>query len=207
MRLRAGALMITLCLLLSACGGGGTGGGPEQRALEIRGDYLSMSSCGGSAEVTADYGQRVYDFGMTFTWARDGELVITVTAPEEAAGVTARLAEGETALEYDGVRLETGPLDPSGLSPVDAIPALLTAAREGFIAECGTETLGETEAIRLCCRDPDGQPGSGQEIQLWLDPAGGALLRGEISVDGFTVIQCTFTGFAMELPAEDTITD
>ena len=207
MRLRAGAPMIILCLLLSACGGAGTDSSLEQRVLEIRGDYLSMTACGASAEVKADYGQRVYDFAMTFSWIRDGEMVITVTAPEEVAGITARLEEGETALEYDGVRLETGPLDPSGLSPVDAIPALLTCAREGFIAECGTELLGEAETLRLCCRDPDGQPGSGQEIQLWLDPASGALLRGELSVDGFTVIQCTFDGFTMELPAEDSMTN
>ena len=56
-------------------------------------------------------------------------------------------------------------METTGRAEEDAIPALLTAAGEGFIAECGTETLGETEAIRLCCRDPDGQPGSGQEIR------------------------------------------
>lgn len=37
-----------------------------------------------------------------------GETVLTITAPENIAGVTARILEGETALEYDGMRVETG---------------------------------------------------------------------------------------------------
>lgn len=194
--------MIILCLLLSACAGGGAGDRAEQLALEIRGDYLAMTACTAALEVTADYGQRVYEYGMDVRWEREGETVLTVTAPENIAGVTARIRDGETALEYDGVRLETGPLDGQGLSPVDAVPALLAYAREGFIAECGMETWGDIEVLRLCCRDPESQPGSGEEAALWMDPDTGALLQGELSVDGFTVIRCVFTGFAMELPPD-----
>ena len=123
--------MIILCLLLSACGGGELGDRSEQLALDIRGDYLAMTACTATAEMTADYGQRVYEYSM------EGETVLSITAPENIAGIQARIQNGETALEYDGVRLETGPLNEQGLSPVDALPVLLAAAREGFIAECG----------------------------------------------------------------------
>lgn len=201
---RAGAPIIILCLLLSACGGGELGDRSEQLALDIRGDYLAMTACTATAEMTADYGQRVYEYSMEISWQREGETVLSITAPENIAGIQARIQNGETALEYDGVRLETGPLNEQGLSPVDALPVLLAAAREGFIAECGMETLNDAGTLRICCRDPESQAGSGQEITLWFEPDTGALLRGELAVDGFTVIQCVFTSFSMELPAEGT---
>lgn len=190
--------MIILCLTLAACGGEG-GTRTEQLALDVRGTYLSMSACAGEAELTADYGQRVYEYTLSFRWEREGDTVLTVLAPERAAGVTARIRAGETALEYDGVRLETGPLNEDGLSPVDAVPALLTAAREGFMAECGMEQLGETQALRICCREPEAQAGTGTEITLWFAPDTHALLRGEVSRDGTAVIQCAFSSFGAEM--------
>jgi len=195
--------MIPLVLVLSACGGGG-GDEAEELLTRVRGSYLEMTACSGHAELTADYGQRVYEYGIDFTWAREGETLLTLTAPEMVAGTTAHIAAGETALEYDGVMLETGPLDSAGLSPIDAIPALLTYAREGFAAECGLEGAeGESQPLRVVCRDPESQPGTGIEADLWFDPETGALLRGEISEDGATVIQCGVSGFAMECPAKE----
>ena len=64
------------------------------------------------------------------------------------------------------------------------------------------EALGEAEALRLCCRDPDSAAGTGTEITLWLDPVTGALLRGELASDGFTVLRCVFTSVQMELPPQ-----
>ena len=82
------------------------------------------------------------------------------------------------------------------MSPVDAIPALLRYAQKGFMAECGMETVEEAELLRIVCRDPEGTAGVGQECSLWFDSETHALVRGELSQDGFTVIQCRFTEFA-----------
>lgn len=193
-RCRVCAQMMSLCLLLTACGAG-VGSAAEEAALQIRAEYLAMETCTASMEITADYGQRVYVYSVDMTWAREGETRLTVTAPENVAGVSARIAEGSTWLEYDGAAIDTGPLSPDGLSPVDAAAALLAAAREGFMAECVAETLGETAAVRVSCRDAEVPAGSGVETDLWFDAQTHALLRGEIAVDGFTVIQCVFTVF------------
>lgn len=189
-------LTITLCLTLTCCSGEG-GSRAEQLALDIRGEYLAMAGCTASMVVTADYGQRVYEYSMELTWQRKGESVLTLTAPENVAGITARLAEGETALEYDGVRVETGPLDDSGLSPVSAVPLLLEYIQSGYMAECGMEQAEETEVLRVVCRDPENQPGTGRECSLWFHPDTHALLRGELSQDGYTVLQCTFSDFVI----------
>ncbi len=203
MRKRLCALMMILVLPLSACGGKDGGGEAEKALAEIRGKYLEMTGCSGHAELTADYGQRVYAYGLDFTWQREGETLLTLTAPEVIAGTTAHIAAGETALEYDGVMLETGPLNAAGLAPVDAVPALLAYAREGFAAECAMEEGEESQRLHVICRDPESEPGTGTEADLWFDGTTGALLRGEISDGGMTVIQCDISDFGMDLPSED----
>ena len=192
------APMMTLCLLLAACGGGSGGRGDEELALDIRAEYLGMATCAATAEITADYGQRVYVFTLELQYTKGGETVLTVTAPEDIAGVTARLKDGAATLEYDGASLETGELDGQGLSPVSALPALLNAVQTGFIAEVGREDLDETATLRICCRDPEQAPGAGEETAVWFDLETHGLVQGEISVDGARVILCRFTQFTME---------
>ena len=190
------APMMTLFLLLTACGGG-AGTGNDQLALDIRADYLEMNGCAAKLDVTADYGQRVYEYSLALTYAREGDTLLTVEAPDIIAGVTARVSKDSAALEYDGVSLETGPLDDQGLSPLSAVPVLLTCAKESFIAESALETVGETEALKVTYRDPESTPGTGREVSIWFDTNTHAHLQGEILSDGYQVIRCTFTEFAM----------
>ena len=172
--------MIGLLCLLGGCGGGGEPSADEL-ALQIRGEYLSMEGFTARVELEADYGERVYAYAMDTSYAREEGLTLTLTAPEEVAGITAHVQEGETFLEYDGVRVETGPLNEAGLSPMDALPALLAAVQEGYLAECSFLTVGETETLHLTARDPEGEPGVGTEVQLWLDP--GSSTSGVISFE------------------------
>ena len=201
MRKRLCALMMTLVLPLSACGGATGESGAETMALDVRAKYLEMTACAGHMELTADYGQRVYTYGVDVTWAREGETLLTLTSPESVAGLTAHISQGETALEYDGVMVETGELNADGLTPVDAVPALLAYAQEGFMAECVLEDWDGEERLHVTCRDPEKDPGQGTEAQLWFQPDTAALVRGEISSDGFTVIVCEVSGFTMSGPA------
>ncbi len=194
------ALMIILALLLSGCSGRTQADRAEELLSELRGKYLEMTACSGHVDMTADYGARVYEFGVDLSWQREGETTLTLTAPENVAGVVARIREGETALEFDGVMLETGPLNSTGLSPVDALPALLGYAREGFAAECTLEGTEGAELLRVIFRDPQAQPGEGAEAQMWFDPDTAALTAAELSEGGETVLRCEFSGFTMTVP-------
>ena len=189
--------MILLLALLCACGGGNA---DNELVLSLREDFQNMDAWSGEMELTADYGQRVYDYSVSFTGDREEGTTLTITAPEEAAGITAVAKEGQTWLDYDGVRLETGPLDPQGLSPMDALPALLTELETGTVAEVGTETDGDLSLLRLTLRDPEVTPGTGRETVFWFDKAQKTLLRAELRNDGATVVSCVFSSFTMTIP-------
>lgn len=185
---------LLLCGILCGCVGEQ---GDNDLTLELRGDFLSRTGCTGTMDLTADYGQRVYEYTVEFSETEEDGLTMTITAPEEVAGITARIASGQTALEYDGIQLETGPLNSDGLSPMDALPAFFEAMESGYMAETGTEMIGETEVLRICCRDPELDPGQGLETVLWFDKAQKTLLQGEVRSDGFTVIRCEFSAFIL----------
>jgi len=192
-RLWLSVLMITL--LLTACGGE-EGSKADELALTTRGAYLAAKGCSGAAVVTADYGQRIYRYRLDFQ-AEEEQTLLTLTEPETVAGITARLSAQEgSRLEYEGIMLETGPLDDSGLTPVSSVPAILKTVREGYLDLCELETLeAGGQILRLSSRDPVREPGDGIETTVWLDPDSYALLRGEICRDGACVIQCEFSDF------------
>lgn len=183
--------VLMTALLLTGCGQAGVSEA-EQLALAIRGEYLAVDGCTARAAVTADYGQRVYQYELAAA-INGEETVLTLSAPETVAGLTARLTGEENLLEYDGVAVETGPLDDNGLTPVSSVPALLEAVRSGYITACALEE--EDTLLRVDCGDPAGSPGSGTETVLWFDASTHALVRGEVSVDGFRVVLCEVTQF------------
>ena len=170
--------MILSLLLLPSCGGMEEKNQAEELALTIRGEYLALERLSASMDVTADYGARVYDFALTAAVSGE-ETVLTLTEPEWAAGLTARITGEEGKLEYDSLILETGPLDGEDLSPMSALPQLLEAARSGYMAGCSLEE------------------GEGRETTLWFDPDTHALVEGEISVDGLRVIRCAISEFTI----------
>ena len=102
MRRSCFAPVILLPLLLCACGGENT---ENDLVLDLRSDFQTMDTWAGQMDVTADYGQRVYEYTVSFTGSREEGTVLTILAPEEAAGITAEAKEGRTWLDYDGVRV------------------------------------------------------------------------------------------------------
>ena len=180
-------LMISL-LPLWGCGGEKEHT-PMERALALRQSYLAAGGCDTVMEVRADYGQRVHTC-VVQVQVRDKRTDLTVLGPEEVAGIRARLEGDKAGLGFEDVMLDTGTLDDGGLTVLGALPALLEAARSGWIHSCGWESWDGRQVLRLVCRDPDTDRGTGREQELWLDPESGELLRGQLSVDGRTVIYC-----------------
>ena len=127
-------LLLALCLLLTGCG---------SRALENRFAAFSQALAEQeelqfTADVRAEYEDKSFSF--TLAYQKDAEeQTIQVLQPERIAGIQAHLSPGSSTLEYQGLILDTGPLDPYGLSPMNALPALVEALCTGHLESAWEE--------------------------------------------------------------------
>ncbi len=194
-RLTACVLMMTLLLCSCKAAGGEI---PEEAALAVRDAYLDGAGWNADADITASVGNKVFDFTLAVQWRREGETVLSITAPELLAGITARLAKGETVLEYDGAGLSLGLLDDSGLTPVSAVTACMEQIQRGWMAKCAW--AGENDAhLQISFQDPEREDNAGTQFLLTFDRAGYALLSAEVSAQGRTVLSAQFSDFTMEM--------
>lgn len=194
-------LMITL--LLSGCRAGSAGETPEEAALALREEYQALAGWSAAVDVSVCYTETVYDFSMDVQWRRDGETVLTVTAPELVAGVTARIAQGETVLEYDGAGLSLGLLDGDGLTPVSAVTAFMEQIEKGWMAKCAWSGEND-ELLQISFRDPELEADTGTQFLLTFDRASRALLSAEVSTAGETVLTAGIRNFTTERSQDET---
>lgn len=187
-------LTVTSALLLTGCTGGGSSTKSKLEAAQSV--YRTMSGCTAQAEITADYGQRVYGYTVDLT-VKGGSGVMTVKEPENLAGTVLTWSDGETKLAFDGAELDTGALSDSGLSPADAMPTILTACQGGEIVDCCMEEQAGAQVLHGTL-DLDGDQGG--QIQCWLQPDSYGLLRAELSQDGVTVVTMQFSDFSFTFP-------
>ena len=187
-------LTVTSALLLTGCTGGGSSARSKLEAAQSV--YRTMSGCTAQAEITADYGQRVYGYTVDLT-VQGGSGVMTVKEPENLAGTVLTWSDGETKLAFDGAELDTGALSDSGLSPADAMPAILTACQGGEIVDCCME---EQEGVQVLHGTLDLDGDQGGQIQCWFQPDSYGLLRAELSQDGVTVVTMQFSDFSFTFP-------
>ncbi len=188
---RPGRSLLTLSLagtlLLTGCAGKGESAAGQMQAVQTA--YGRLANFTAQAEVTADYGQRVYGYSVDIK----GDLksgTMTVNEPENIAGTVLTWTDGETELEYDGAVLDTGALSQSGLSPADAMPAVLTACRNGTVVDCCSDTL-EEQNVLYATLDAGNQDGC--QVACWFQPESYALARAEVLQDGQVVITLNFT--------------
>lgn len=195
---KTASCVLMMILLLSGCQAGSAGGTPEDAALVLRTRYQTLTGWSAQADVSVCYTDTVYDFTLDAVWRRDGETVLTVTAPELVAGITARIAQGETVLEYDGAGLSLGLLDDSGLTPVSAVTACMEQIETGWMARCAWAGENE-EYLQISFQDPELEPNAGTQFLLTFGREDFALLSAEVSAAGDRVLTARFRNFTTEM--------
>lgn len=191
--------VLMMALLLAGCGKSGAES-PENLAARIRGEYLNLAGWKGNMDVTVEYEDRFFDFSLAVTWEREGETVLTITAPELVAGITARIVDGEGYLTYDGASLSTGPITGEGLTPMEAVPFLMEQVTTGYMARCALAD----GVLTVLCRDPANAEGEGIECTLRFDADTHDILEMEAAWNGFTVLRAGITDFTKEMTTSDT---
>lgn len=200
---KALSCVLMMTLLLSGCKAGTAAETPEDAALALREEYQALAGWSAVVDVSVCYSQAVFDFTLDAQWQREGETVLTVTAPELVAGITARIAKGETVLEYDGAGLSLGLLDGDGLTPVSAVTAIMEQIEKGYMAKCAW--CGEEEQyLQISFRDPELAANTGTQFLLTFDRASRALLSAEVSVAGETALTAKISNFTTEMSQNGT---
>ena len=184
--------MMTLCLLLTACGGTG---GEAEGVSEARMPYRNMTGCVMEAEVSCTQDGAVWEAALRCDDVPEGETTVEVLAPETIAGVRAVISDGEVALEYEDQCLNAGTVSSQEVSPMACLPQLMTALRDGWLLEENTEDWQETPCVRLTV-DQTGEQDGKILSTLWLRQEDCVPLRGEIAVDGEIILTADFTSFS-----------
>lgn len=181
-------LMITVCLLLCACGDSGQ----MKDAYEDFSARLEQTdSLSFTAAVRAEYEHKTARF--TLSYAEDGERgTVTVRKPELIAGVSAHVERGGTSLEYDGVMLDTGDLDEFGLSPMSALPMLVQAMREGYLDSFWTE---DGKAVYQLI------PSDSLICTVWFEPESMTPIRAELTSGGRVKLFADISDWSEASPA------
>lgn len=181
-RFTLAALMITLALWLSACGGQS-----EARFEAFRQEMIAADEIRLTATVSADLVDTVRDYTLYFTW-RDGEGLVEIIEPELIRGVRARIDGDSSKLEYDGIILDTGEFTQDAPTPLNALYMVLDAIRDGHIDSVWSE--GEATVALIV---PDDE----LRIELAVDSETGALRSADLisRADGRVLIRCAVSEF------------
>lgn len=148
-------ILLCLSLSLSACGGKTA----EKRYLRFTEELAQKETLSFTAQLRCEYEDRSLPF--TLRYEENGEGVsITVLEPALIKGIRAQLAEGESRLHYEGVALDTGPLDAFGLCPMSALPEMMEALRRGYV-----DSVWEENGSYVAKLIPKDQ----KSVQIYLD--------------------------------------
>lgn len=127
-------LGLILCLMLLA--GCGKTEDDLDLALQFRQRLLAGAGCKFACEITADYGDVIYQFSMDCQADKQGNLSFSVTSPESISGITGAITEAGGHLTFEGTALAFAPIADGQVTPVTAPWLFLKTLRSGYIASC-----------------------------------------------------------------------
>ena len=137
--------MIAL-VLLTGC----TGKRDElDRAMKLRANLLGCLGCSFDVNITADYGDALYEFAMSCTSGGRGDLNFTVTQPESIAGISGSISSGEGKLTFDDAALQFALLADGQVTPVSGPWILMKTLLGGYL----TAVSEEEDLLHLTIND------------------------------------------------------
>lgn len=145
--------------------------------MGLRSKLLKAEEVTFTSGITADYGDKLYEFTLLCRGNADGTLDFTVTEPESIADITGSIASGRGGLRFDAEVLAFPLIADNLMSPVGAPWIICEALRSGYITTEGAD--GENWNITIS------YPYNGENlvVDVWLD-GDDVPFRGEILSDG-----------------------
>ena len=181
------AVFVLSVILLSGCRNKNSG---MDQALVLR-QKIQQNACSFHVDITADYGDTVYEFGMDCQADTAGNLSFTVTAPETIQGITGTVDGTGGNLTFDDAVLVFELLADGQITPVSAPWILIRTIRSGYIhATAETET-----GTKLIINDSYEE--DSLQLDIWLDEED-CPVAAEILWQGKRIVSLTVKNFSFQ---------
>ena len=181
---------LTVLLLIGMLSGCGSSQGGVNRALSLRSALLNGNGCAFTAEITADYGDRLYTFVLKNTVDSKGYLSFEVISPESIAGITGKIENDKGALTFDEQVLAFSLLTDDQISPISASWIFIKTLRSGYIGACEDTDTGMRIQI------DDSYDEDALQLDIWTD-SNNIPIRGEILFRGRRIITLNVENFTI----------
>ena len=157
--------------------------------LQLRNKLQNGNGCSFDVDITADYGDDLYEFTMQCIAEKSGDLRFTVTKPESIAGITG-IVYGDTGeLTFDDKALAFQSLADGYISPVSSPWVLIHSLRRGYM-----KSAGEDGAYTRIAIDDSFQEDA-LHLDVWLNEQN-LPLRGDILYKGRRCLVLDVTNFS-----------
>ena len=110
-----------------------------EKAMELRSQLLQASGCAFSANITADYGEKIHRFSMDCKADVNGNISFTVSEPKTISGISGELSGEGGKLTFDDTALHFELLADNELSPICAPWVLVKTLRSGYLSSACIE--------------------------------------------------------------------
>ena len=177
--------VIILVLLLCGCGNNDSEMG---FILSFRQRLLGGNGCTFTAEITADYGDEMYQFTVQCQGDKQGNLTFTVTKPDSISGITGSITDLGGSFTFDGTALAFPPIADGYITPVTAPWIFLKTLRSGYIASCA-----KTDKM-LYLQIDDSYSEKALHLDIWFDESG-VPVRAEILWEGRRILSLIVRDF------------
>ena len=186
--LKIAALFVISALILSSCSGKMSA---DDLAREVKKSYTESDHISMNAEITANYAARAWRFLVKYEGGSGGGTV-TILEPENVSGISARIDADGVTLVYDGAEVFTGEVTEDGLSPVDALPVIVSLWRGGIVTGAAWETADGEKCLAVSYRITDGVTARTLFDTETLLPVSAELIRGGYAVLSLRFLNVTF---------------
>ena len=162
-----------------------------ERGLAIRQQLQSGNGCCFDTQITADYGNQVYQFSLSCETDSLGNLSFTVKEPETISDISGRIDSSGGNLLFDAHILAFPLMADEQISPVSAPWILIRTLLGGYLSSWGQDGA----YLRLTMDDSFDE--DALQVDIWLDEED-VPVRAEILFDGRRILSLDVKNFVYQ---------
>lgn len=132
---RLSALLLAV-IFLTGCFGEGD---ELERAIALRELLLHADGYAFDSIITADYGEKIYTFGMHCQFDNTGALEFEVYDPETISGIKGTICDSIGKLTFEDTVLAFELLADGQISPISSPWIMIKTLRSGYLNACGLD--------------------------------------------------------------------